>query len=216
MHGIMIKRLGHNVRILEQHPSSSRAGEAAGVSTGFRTQDFLQKYDLVKEPCTVAATGLQIMDSDFKTKSFTDWPLTLTTWKTLYYRLRANFDGLSSDCVPCPPQALANDGKGLFEVGRRVTDVSNREGNITLRFEDVMSGTGDDIQADLIIAADGSHSSIRKLLLPNVESPYAGYLTWRATIPEKLISEPTRQAFEGLSTSYAMYRSYVIVYVTFL
>lgn len=211
MHGIMIKRLGYNVRILEQHPSSLRDGEAAGVSTGARTQDFLQKYDLVTEPCVVPAAGLQIMDSDFKLKSYTDWPLTLTTWKVLYCRMRANFDGLSSECVPHPPNKLDSDGKAIFDIGKRVTDVSYAKGTLTLRFEDVINGGGGDIEADLVIAADGSQSSIRKLLLPNLRSTYVGYLTWRATIPEKYVSETTRHAFKGLSTSYAMHQSYIVV-----
>ena len=62
----MMKRLGHNVRILEQHPSSSREGEAAGVSTGAQTQQFLEKYDLVTEPCVAPASGLQIVDNNFR------------------------------------------------------------------------------------------------------------------------------------------------------
>ena len=37
MHGTIMKRLGHNVHIFEQHPLSSREGEAAGVSTGAQT-----------------------------------------------------------------------------------------------------------------------------------------------------------------------------------
>ena len=206
-----MKRLGHNVHILEQYPSSIRDGEAAGISTGARAQDFLQKYDLIKEPCVVHASALQIMDSDFKRKSYTNWPLALTTWKTLYCRLRANFDGLSSDCVTRPPAALEGDGKAIYDVGKRVRDITYGEGIVTLLFEDIVNGGDCNIHADLVIAADGSQSKIRKLLLPDVRSPYAGYLTWRAIIPERNISESTGKLFQGLSTSYAMHKSYVIV-----
>ena len=202
-----MKRLGHDVRILEQHPSSTRDGEAAGVSAGAQTQEFLDKYDLFTEPCVVPASGLQIVDSDFKPKSFTPWSFRLTTWKCLYYRLRANFDGCSSEYVPRAPRKLEKDGEASFEIGRRVTDVLCVQGTLTLKFEDVINGGGGSIHAD------GSRSTIRKLLLPRLKSSYAGYLTWRATVPEKYISESSQQAFHDRSTSYSMHKSYIIVYV---
>ena len=213
MHSIMIKRLGHNVHIFEQYPSSSRDGQAAGVSTGAQTQQFLQKYDLVTEPCVVSASALQIVDSDFKLLELRQIPFNMTTWKLLYYRLRANFDGFSSEYVPNPPAKLDGDGKAVFDIGKRVTDVAFTDGAVKLKFEDLINGGGGDVQADLVIAADGFRSTIRQLLVPSMSSTYSGYLTWRATILESRISEETLQAFRDRSTSYKMYKSYVIVYV---
>ncbi|KAK0515469.1 hypothetical protein JMJ35_001503 [Cladonia borealis] len=213
MHGIMIKRLGHNVRILEQHPSSSRDGEAAGITVGDQVQEFFEKYDLITEPYAVDVTATQILDSEFKTLVFRELPWKATSWSTLYHRLRANFDGYSSKYVPDPPKLPVGDGEGIFDIGKRVTNVTSSNGGVKLKFEDSITGQGGSLWADLVIAADGSKSSIRKLLCPQVQMPYAGYLTWRATIPEDTVSEETRRAYDGLFTFYELEKSYFVVYV---
>ena len=212
MHGIMIKRLGHNVRILEQHPSSSRDGEAAGITVGAQVQQFFEKYDLILEPYAVHVGATQILDSEFKMLVFRELPWKATSWSTLYHRLRANFDGLSSKYVPDPPKLPVGDGEGTYDVGKRVTDVTSSNGGVKLQFEDLITGQGGTLWAHLVIAADGSKSSIRKLLCPQVQMPYAGYLTWRATIPENTVSEETQRAFTGRFTFYELEKSYVVVY----
>ena len=212
MQGIMIKRLGHNVRILEQHPSSSRDGEAAGITIGDQVQEFLEKYDLITEPYAVDLAATQILDSDFKMSVFRELPWKATSWSTLYHRLRANFDGYSSKYVPDPPKLPVGDGDGIFDIGKRVTDVTSSNGGVNVKFEDLITGQGGTLWADLVIAADGSKSSIRKLLCPQVQMPYAGYLTWRATIPEDIVSEETRRAYNGRFTFYELEKSYFVVY----
>ena len=76
-----------------------------------------------------------------------------------------------------------------------------------------MGEEGASIQADLVIAADGCRSNVRQLLVPSKPAADAGYLTWRAIIPENSISEETQQAFNDKSTWYRMHKSYIIVYV---
>ncbi len=211
MHGIMVKRLGHNVRILEQHPSSARDGQAAGISAGAQVQQFLERYDLVTDPCCVSASALQVLDSKFNVLECRKMPWKMTTWTTLHHRLRANFDGFSSVYVPKPPKLPSGDGEGIYDIGKRVTGVSYCDGVVVLEFEDVINGGEGKLHADFVIAADGSRSTIRELLCPEVRSPYAGYLTWRATIPENSVSEETQRAFDDRSTSYRMDRTYIIV-----
>lgn len=211
MQGIMIKRLGHNVHILEQHPSSSRDGEAAGITGGVQVQEFFAKYDLITEPYAVHVAATQILDSKFKTLLFRELPWKATSWSTLYHRLRANFDGYSSKYVPDPPKLPMGDGDGIFDIGKRVNDVTSSNGGVKLNFDDLITGQGGTLWADLVIAADGSKSSIRKLLCPQVQMPYAGYLTWRATIPENKVSEETKRAFDTKFTFYELEKSYCVV-----
>lgn len=46
MHGIMVKRLGHDVHLLEQTLSSTRTDHAAGIGTGPQGSQFLKEHDL--------------------------------------------------------------------------------------------------------------------------------------------------------------------------
>lgn len=58
MHGIMIKRLGHNVRILDQSRSSTRNDQAAGMGTGPQGLEFLKQHDLDARPYAFACPGI--------------------------------------------------------------------------------------------------------------------------------------------------------------
>ena len=56
----------------------------------------------------------------------------------------------------------------------------------------VRMASGRAVEADLLVSADGTSSTARRLLLPNVEPVYAGYVAWRGTVPERLLSPTAR------------------------
>ena len=138
----------------------------------------------------------------------------MTTWKSLhYYRLRANFDGYSSAYVPNPPKELETDGKAVFDIRKRVIDISCIDGTVTLKFEDLINGEeGAYRQILSLLQMDADLTSASYSFLASLRH-YAGYLTWRATIPENSISEETQQAFNDKSASYKSHKSYIIGYV---
>ncbi|WP_322069586.1 FAD binding domain-containing protein [Paraburkholderia bannensis] len=91
-------------------------------------------------------------------------PQAQTAWSVLYNTLRA---GLPDEVVH-PGVALAGfeqDGAGI----------------------DVMLSNGQHIRADLLIAADGPHSTTRSMLLPDDFPDYAGYVAWRGLVPESAL-----------------------------
>jgi 2-polyprenyl-6-methoxyphenol hydroxylase-like FAD-dependent oxidoreductase len=214
MQGIMLRELGHSVRILEQYPTSVREGQAAGMSIGGHGQKFLNKYDRIQNhPQFVSASTLQITDINLRVTETRNVPFKLTNWKTLYYRLRANFDGLASEYVPTPPENLPTDGKVVYDVGKRVTGISyEKSSGIALTFEDVEQGDFQIIHPDLVIAADGANSTIRKLMFPNLDVPYAGFFTWRGVIRETDVSEDTRALLEDKCIRYRTDGGYIVAY----
>ena len=215
MHGVMFKRLGHNVRILEQSTSSSRDNTAAGMSTGPNGKAFLELHDLDKRPYSFPCPGPQFVDSTGKVTRKLKMPLNLTSWDTLYHRLRANFDGLSSGYCPDPPDHLETDGKAVYDLGKRVTAVTSNGEFITVSFDNLLSGGNRTCHANLVIAADGANSTVRGLLAPKVQPRYAGYVAWRGTVPEEDVSEETRTVFDkGLFvSSLSGDRGYMVGYV---
>ena len=114
MHGIVVKRLGHNVTILEQYHSSMRAGQAAGMAAMEYGQAFLNAHDRLKEqPYAINVKDVQFLDRNLKAVRNVGIPLQMTSWNVLYYRFRANFNGLVSAYCPDPPADSFDDGKAI-------------------------------------------------------------------------------------------------------
>ncbi|KAL6720040.1 hypothetical protein ACLMJK_001961 [Lecanora helva] len=212
MHGVMLRRLGHTVRILEQSPESILHGQAAGIRAGEEVREFFQKYDLLKERYFLDCPGLQFIDRDTKNLRFVDFPMAMTSWTTLYYRLRANFDGYISKHCPEPPEPEEMDGAATYDLGKRVNGVSYAGESVNVSYVDTLNGSSGSLQADLVIAADGSNSAVRQLLLPELQRPYAGYVAWRGSVLEKDASVITREAIKDNFMVFKMPRNYILVY----
>ncbi len=89
-----------------------------------------------------------------------------SSWSTLYRALLADFS------------------RERYFLGHNVVDVQQSPDDATLIFENGNSAT-----FDLVIFADGIMSTGRRLVLPETESGYSGYVGWRGTVPENEISD---------------------------
>ena len=218
MHGIMLKRLGHNVRILEQSTASIRHGHAAGIRISEEAQEFFKRFDLTGQQISLPVQGLRFLDANANQKRFIKNPTENTSWSTLYYRLRANFDGYTNpQYCPMAPEPPEGQGVATYELGKRVTEVKYVNGVIRLTCKNLIEGTTGSINADLAIAADGASSAIRSMVTDasreqETGSAYAGYVAWRGTVPEREATEETRMKFENAITFYPMKKSYILWY----
>ena len=210
MHGIMFKRLGHSVRILEQSRSSERANHAAGIGTGPRGFEYFKMHDLSEQPYAFACPGFQYLDQDANVKRLMPIPLNLTTWDVLYFRLRANFDGLKSQHNPDPPTSLGSDGDAVYHLGKRVVGVSYSDNLVTVEYDDLISGGSGSLHADIVIVADGSNSTIRNQLLPQLNVTYSGYLAFRGLVHERDVSESTRNLLDERFNVFVMNKGYIV------
>ena len=137
-------------------------------------------------------------------------PIHLTSWDVLYYRLRANFDGLNSAHCPQPPSWPETDGNVSYDLGKRAIAASYSDNLVTVEYEDLISGGGGSLHADIVIVADGANSRIRKGLLPQLESTYSGYIAWRGVVPETEVSENTRNLLDTRFNVFAMKKGYIL------
>src|SRR5262249_32545805 len=101
-------------------------------------------------------------------------PQTLTSWDRIYRLLREAF-----------PSARYHRGKALARVEQRPQSV-------VAHFADGASAEG-----DLLVGADGLRSTVRAQLLPEVVPLYAGYIAWRALVPESALSPTTHRDLFG-------------------
>ena len=97
-------------------------------------------------------------------------------WFTSYYTLHKGLLG----CFDESRYHLAAGMIGLHQ----------EDGSISLELSD-----GGEVKADLLVCADGIHSTARRLLLPDVSPSYAGYVGWRGTVREDELTAGTLAFF---------------------
>ncbi|KAK0506881.1 hypothetical protein JMJ35_010581 [Cladonia borealis] len=166
MHGVMIKRLGHN--------------------------ELLRKIDHCDGEYALLSPGIQYVDTDLNVTGYRKVTQMLTSWNVLYYRLRANFDGFQSDYCTKSREELEEQGEAVYNIGKRVTDVTYTDCLVTVKFDDLINGGRGHLQPDL--------------------RPYAGYLKWRGTVAEKDVTEETKALFNEKVTLNVMDHSYIVLY----
>ncbi len=128
----------------------------------------------------------------------------MTSWDLLYNVLRKGFDGggeenyfshLCDDEMRKLDITAKNGGIGKYLYGYKVTSLKDvGPDGIEVGFED-KDGIGDCLKAHLVIGADGPSLTVRKILMPDVERTYAGYVAWRGTVLESDVEEKTRDCF---------------------
>lgn len=215
IHGVQLRRNGSNVTILEQDPVSDRASHQAGISLGPNLMEFLAEYDATKSQVGIPAPFNIIAWRKYKQVYSFQSSRHLSSWVLLYRILRANFDGMPSEAVEHPPAPRDGDGQTEFRAGKRVTAIEYNEQKelVTVQFVDVASGEEDSITADLVLGADGIHSTVRRLMQTGTvtEKEYSGYVAWRGTVEESLVSPEAAKYFSGRMVFTLMKSSYMLV-----
>ncbi|KAI1365828.1 FAD binding domain protein [Xylaria arbuscula] len=189
IHGLQHKRRGNNVTILEQE-SGERHSHYAGIGFADNAKEFLRKYDLTGLTPAFASQSRRWAYYTRPNVMNTKGSIHLTSWGLLMSILRANFDGLASVACPKPPLPAEGDGNASYLSGKRVTALGHTEENVRVHYVDT-TGKEETILADLVIGADGINSTVRRLVNAPVFTQYSGYVAWRGTIEEKLVSKET-------------------------
>jgi 2-polyprenyl-6-methoxyphenol hydroxylase-like FAD-dependent oxidoreductase len=162
--GLMLRQRGFDVDIYER-VESELAGRGAGIVAQPPVARTLDRLGLSSADLGVEARRRQILDIDGNVICEADRPQTLTAWERLYRLLRDGF-----------PAERYHRGVGL-------TGFEQDEGGVTAHFSD-----GSTARADVLIGADGIRSTVRRRLLPDLAPLYAGYVAWRALLPEAAIA----------------------------
>ena len=118
----------------------------------------------------------------------------MTSWDLAYYMLRANVDGIESKYCDAP-RDQDSGSKVAHLHGHKVVELQDKGNKVVVKYETSEGSTGE-MEADLVIGADGPSSTIRSLLTTGVERTYAGYVALRGTVPENSVSPKTLEAFK--------------------
>lgn len=170
---------------------------AAGIGLSLKIRDFFENEDSLKDvPLGIPNDDVLILNKDLNVRYKIKMGFNMTSWDTMYYRLRANFDALESGYCPIPP-VVKGSGQGNYETGREVTQVANEADRMIVLAKDAASGQAERLEADLVIAADGGSSAIRRQLLPELNRAEPGYVIWRGTVPTTKLSQKLLDKIEG-------------------
>ncbi|KAK5164559.1 uncharacterized protein LTR77_009765 [Saxophila tyrrhenica] len=214
--GILLKRQGHNVHILESASSSAREGQAAGIGLAADIKRFFDQHDRLKHiPLGTPVNEIQILDADLKPATIINVPYEMTTWDAAYYRLRANFDGLVSPYCPDPPPTEPGEGEATYATNIKVLSVqpsTTASTTLTLSATDLSTSKPVTYTATHVIAADGANSTLRSSLYPNLQRHEPGYLIWRGVVPCASLTPSLVARIADKALLYPMNKSYVMLY----
>ncbi|MFI4961547.1 MAG: FAD-dependent monooxygenase, partial [Hyphomicrobiales bacterium] len=174
--GLMLRRAGWTVDIYER-VESELSGRGAGIVAQQELIERLRGLGLETSALGVHITTRKILDAQGRLTEEVRCPQVLTAWERVYRLLRDAF----------PPER--------YHRGRGLADFEPGADSVLARFSD-----GETIEADLLVGADGTRSTVRQQALPTAMPLYAGYCAWRALIAEDAIPSDThRDLFEYMT-----------------
>jgi 2-polyprenyl-6-methoxyphenol hydroxylase-like FAD-dependent oxidoreductase len=170
---ILLGRAGHRVTVYERS-SGTLQGRGGGIGTTGTVLEALKRNDIVDIHFPHCSTGMMPFvgkRAESEPLGHVPWrmPLDLKTfrWSTLWQTLRAR--------VPDEMYRAGNPVIGADEAGG---------GRVRLNVEG-----GAEEEYDLAVFADGAHSLGRRLLFPEAQLRYRGYILWRGLLPESMIGD---------------------------
>ena len=168
--GIALKKFGHHVTIYEQTEQILPVGAAISLwSNGVKCLNYLGLTD------KIAKLGGQMdnlayvdgLTGDVMTQ-FSLFPLIEEVGQRPYPVSRAELQNMLMD----------EFGREDIHLGKKMTSLNDDGQKVTIKFSDTS-----EIQADLLIGADGTHSITRAYVLgEQVERRYAGYVNWNGLV----------------------------------
>ena len=196
--------------ILERSATPTPENQGAGLAAAANLQRYMSTYDLTGLSYGVTSPDFRMVNAKGEVVKHIGVEQVLSSWECIYYRLRANFDGLVSDYVPNPPKKdVAGEEKAVYVHGKNLTGLREAGQKVLVEYAD-HDGQEGAMEVDLVIAADGASSTVRQILEPTVERKYAGFCGWRGTVPENEISKEAKAFYGDLAAFCQIERSYII------
>jgi 2-polyprenyl-6-methoxyphenol hydroxylase-like FAD-dependent oxidoreductase len=157
---LLLERAGWEVDVFER-VESELAGRGAGIVAQPDLIATLRRLGIDTTDLGVEITTRKILDTSGRLAGEFACPQVLTAWERVYRALRDAF----------PAQR--------YHRGRGVRGFAQSESSVVAQFAD-----GGSAEGELLVGADGLRSTIRQQCLPQLQPLYAGYVAWRALIPE--------------------------------
>jgi 2-polyprenyl-6-methoxyphenol hydroxylase-like FAD-dependent oxidoreductase len=186
--GVALRGIGADVQIFECHPGPMDT-RGAGIVVQGDLISLLRRHQAPRLP-TTSCRVRRYLQPEGGAGQEQSMPQDFTSWEAIYTTLRATF----------PDER--------YHRSAQITDVTQEGQRVTARIEGRTP-----IESDLLLAADGANSTLRRRLLPDVSPTYAGYVAWRGTLDEAT-APPHLVAFfdDAFTFSEARSGGHILVY----
>lgn len=162
---VLLRDVGCEIEVHER-ADTDLEDRGAGIVVLPVTERYFEEGGSGGERVSLELTYWSYVDSSGTTISADPDHFRFSGWSTIYKSLLEVF------------------GRDHYHFGHEV--VGFEQSNDGVRIELADGGTD---EGDLLVFADGMSSTGRSILLPDVTPQYAGYVAWRGTVPERMLSE---------------------------
>ena len=174
---IALRQAGHDVEVYEQAPAIGEVG--AGVQIGPNASKILARLGLGER---LAAVGVRPARSDLRrwqdgrilwTQPLGD-RVTERFGAPYYHVYRPDLIGLLADAVPA----------AVLHLGHRTVDVTETAHHVEVAFDNGVRARG-----DVVVGADGIHSTVRALLFGPDSPRFSGSIAYRGLAPSARLTD---------------------------
>jgi 2,6-dihydroxypyridine 3-monooxygenase len=166
---LLLRKLGFDVDVFERTPINLEHRGGGIVLQPITMQWFDRHSARQIDELSTKSTRLRYLghDNDVVHEEPAQWRY--TSWDTVYRALLSDF------------------GDEHYHLGEFFAGYSQDADQVELRF-----ATDRVEHTDLVVFADGISSTARRRLFPTLNRQYSGYVGWRGTLREDLVSDETR------------------------
>jgi 2-polyprenyl-6-methoxyphenol hydroxylase-like FAD-dependent oxidoreductase len=163
--GLLLRQSGWDVAVFERS-SGDLASRGVGIGTHVEQFGIMRRLGItVDERIGVALTSRICLDRDGAVIARLPFEKTLTSWALFYRALRRRL-----------PDAC-------YRPGMQLEDVTQDASCVTALF-----ANGIKVEGDLLVGADGTHSTVRSRVFGGPTQSYAGYVAWRGVLDEDTVA----------------------------
>jgi len=187
--GLFLRAIGCQVTIFERAPVPL-SGLGAGIVLNPATvRYFTQQGAPPLAAMSVASHWVRYLDEAGLPVATLASPYRFSAYNALYGALLDAF------------------GLAAYHPGATMTGFTQDEMGVTVHLHD-----GRQRPCDLLVCADGIHSTGRRQLLPTVQLHYAGYVAWRGLLPAAALPPATVATLADAITYHIMPHSHFLTY----
>ncbi len=177
--GLLLRQAGWDVTVFERS-TGDLASRGVGLGTHVELFDIMRRLGItVDESIGVLFSSRFCFGRDGSVIARLPFDKILTSWTLLYRALRRQL-----------PDAC-------YRPGMQLEDIARHDGGVSALFANSTK-----VEGDLLVGADGLHSTVRARAFAAPAPSYAGYVGWRGVIEERAMPQAVRAE---LVESYAFF-----------